>query len=111
LDPTTPRQLGRTGLALSQLGMGTAPLGNLWERITESRAEATLAAAWAGGVAAHERSPLREQRGHVVGYQMVVDDESAKGQTGLRQAALSRVSVVLDASPWRTRVATTPRES
>jgi D-threo-aldose 1-dehydrogenase len=38
LDPSTPRQLGRTGLALSQLGIGTAPLGNLWESIPESRA-------------------------------------------------------------------------
>lgn len=57
MDPTTPRQLGRTGLALSQLGMGTAPLGNLWERITESRAEATLAAAWAGGVRYFDTAP------------------------------------------------------
>jgi D-threo-aldose 1-dehydrogenase len=57
LDPSTPRQLGRTGLALSQLGIGTAPLGNLWKSIPESRAEATLAAAWAGGVCYFDTAP------------------------------------------------------
>ena len=44
--PLAKRQLGRTGLALTQLGMGTAPLGDLWERIPEERAQATFAAAW-----------------------------------------------------------------
>jgi D-threo-aldose 1-dehydrogenase len=37
--------------------MGTAPLGDLWERIPENRAEATLAAAWAGGVRYFDTAP------------------------------------------------------
>lgn len=57
MDPAAKRQLGRTGLALTRLGMGSAPLGDLWERIPESRAEATLAAAWAGGVRYFDTAP------------------------------------------------------
>ena len=57
MESGTPRQLGRCGLTLSQLGAGTAPLGDLWEQIPESRAEATLAAAWAGGVRYFDTAP------------------------------------------------------
>jgi D-threo-aldose 1-dehydrogenase len=57
MDPATTRELGRTGLALTRLGMGSAPLGDLWERIPEDRAEATLAAAWAGGVRYFDTAP------------------------------------------------------
>ena len=57
MDPSATRQLGRTGRALSQLGIGSAPLGGLWERIPESRVEATLAAAWAGGVRYFDTAP------------------------------------------------------
>jgi len=57
MDPSATRELGRTGLHLTRAGMGTAPLGDLWERIPESRAEATLAAAWAGGVRYFDTAP------------------------------------------------------
>lgn len=57
MDPRETRTLGRTGLALTHLGMGSAPLGNLWERIAESRAAATLAAASAGGVRYFDTAP------------------------------------------------------
>jgi D-threo-aldose 1-dehydrogenase len=57
MEPLARRELGRTGLELSQLGMGTAPLGDLWELIPESRVEATLAAAWAGGVRYFDTAP------------------------------------------------------
>jgi D-threo-aldose 1-dehydrogenase len=57
MDPTARRQLGRTGLALTQLGMGTAPLGDLWERIPEERAQATVAAAWQSGVRYFDTAP------------------------------------------------------
>ena len=67
MDPTARRQLGRTGCALTQLGMGTAPLGDLWERIPEERAQATFAAAWKNGVRYFDTAPwygntLAEQR-------------------------------------------------
>jgi D-threo-aldose 1-dehydrogenase len=57
MEPATRRQVGRTRLEVSQLGIGSAPLGQLWERIPESRAEATLAAAWAGGVLYFDTAP------------------------------------------------------
>ncbi|MGH6902902.1 MAG: aldo/keto reductase [Geminicoccaceae bacterium] len=57
MEPSATRELGRTGLALTQAGMGSAPLGDLWERIPESRAEATFAAAWAGGVRYFDSAP------------------------------------------------------
>ena len=75
MDPTARRQLGRTGLALTQLGMGTAPLGDLWERIPEERAQATFAAAWQQGVRYFDTAPwygntLAEQRlGHFLRQQ------------------------------------------
>ena len=75
MDPTARRQLGRTGLALTQLGMGTAPLGDLWERIPEERAQATFAAAWQHGVRYFDTAPwygntLAEQRlGHFLRQQ------------------------------------------
>jgi D-threo-aldose 1-dehydrogenase len=75
MDPTARRQLGRTGLALTQLGMGTAPLGDLWERIPEERAQATFAAAWRHGVRYFDTAPwygntLAEQRlGHFLRQQ------------------------------------------
>jgi D-threo-aldose 1-dehydrogenase len=67
MDPTARRHLGRTGLALTQLGMGTAPLGDLWERIPEDQAQATFAAAWQNGVRYYDTAPwygntLAEQR-------------------------------------------------
>jgi D-threo-aldose 1-dehydrogenase len=57
MEPSTPRRLGRTRLELSQLGIGSAPLGDLWERLPEPRAEATLATAWAGGVRYFDTAP------------------------------------------------------
>jgi D-threo-aldose 1-dehydrogenase len=57
MDPSATRLLGRTGLALTQAGMGSAPLGDLWERLPESRAQASLAAAWAGGVRYYDTAP------------------------------------------------------
>ena len=75
MDPTTARRLGRTGLALTQLGMGTAPLGDLWERIPEDQAQAAFVAAWQGGVRYYDTAPwygntLAEQRlGHFLRQQ------------------------------------------
>jgi D-threo-aldose 1-dehydrogenase len=79
MDPTAKRQLGRTGLALTQLGMGTAPLGDLWERVPEERAQATFAAAWQHGVRYFDTAPwygntLAEQRlGHFLRQQPRAD--------------------------------------
>jgi D-threo-aldose 1-dehydrogenase len=57
MAPAATRELGRTGLRLTQAGLGAAPVGDLWERIPERRAEATLAAACAGGVRYFDTAP------------------------------------------------------
>ncbi len=52
------RQLGHTGLKLTELGFGGAPLGNLYEAIPEARAEATLERAWEAGIRYYDTAPL-----------------------------------------------------
>jgi D-threo-aldose 1-dehydrogenase len=55
---TDRRPLGRTGLSVTLLGLGGAPLGDLYEVIPEPRAEATIAAAYDGGVRLFDTAPL-----------------------------------------------------
>jgi D-threo-aldose 1-dehydrogenase len=49
--------LGQTGLELTSYGLGTAPMGDLWERIPEERVAATFAAAAAGGIGYFDTAP------------------------------------------------------
>lgn len=51
-------RLGNGGLAFTELGFGTAPLGNLYKAITDEEARATLDTAWEGGVRYFDTSPL-----------------------------------------------------
>ena len=53
-----PRPLGRTGLPVSTLGFGAAPLGDLYAKLDEAQAVATVEAAIAGGVTLIDTSPL-----------------------------------------------------
>ncbi|GIJ44385.1 oxidoreductase [Virgisporangium aliadipatigenens] len=48
---------GPHGLALTELGLGTGPLGNLYEAITEARAAETVAAAWDAGIRHFDTAP------------------------------------------------------
>jgi len=57
MDPFALRKLGRSEIMLPQLGLGTAPLGQLFRDITDVDAERTLAAAWDGGVRYFDTSP------------------------------------------------------
>jgi len=57
MDPSLTRSLGKTGVRLTELGFGTAPLGELFVRIDEATAAATLAAAWDAGVRYFDTSP------------------------------------------------------
>jgi D-threo-aldose 1-dehydrogenase len=47
--------------AVARIGLGTAPLGNLFTAITDDEAHATVAAAWDGGVRCFDTAP---QYGH-----------------------------------------------
>ena len=51
-------RLGNGGLTFTELGFGTAPLGNLYKAISDDNARATLDAAWAGGVRYFDTAPL-----------------------------------------------------
>ena len=51
-------RLGNGGLKFTELGFGTAPLGNLYKAISDDDARATLDAAWDGGVRYFDTAPL-----------------------------------------------------
>jgi D-threo-aldose 1-dehydrogenase len=51
-------RLGNGGLRFTELGFGTAPLGNLYRAISDAEAEAILDAAWEAGVRYYDTAPL-----------------------------------------------------
>ncbi len=51
-------RLGNGGLTFTELGFGTAPLGNLYRAISDAEAEAILDQAWEGGVRYFDTAPL-----------------------------------------------------
>ncbi|MEP0963594.1 MAG: aldo/keto reductase [Roseobacter sp.] len=51
-------RLGNGGVTFTDLGFGTAPLGNLYKEISDEAARATLDVAWAGGVRYFDTAPL-----------------------------------------------------
>jgi len=60
-------RLGRTGVAVTELGFGGAPIGNLYTPVSDAQARATVDAAWAAGVRYFDTAPhyglgLSEQR-------------------------------------------------
>jgi D-threo-aldose 1-dehydrogenase len=52
------RTLGRTGLSVTELGFGTAPLGNLFRPLPDERARATLQAAEKAGFGYYDTAPF-----------------------------------------------------
>jgi D-threo-aldose 1-dehydrogenase len=50
IDLRARRQLGRSALNLPPFGLGTGPLGNMYDDLPEAVVQSTLAAAWDGGV-------------------------------------------------------------
>jgi len=58
MDIFEKRPLGRSGLEVSCLGLGGAPLGDLYERIPEARALGTLEAAYENGIRLFDTAPL-----------------------------------------------------
>jgi D-threo-aldose 1-dehydrogenase len=51
-------RIGNGGLTFTELGFGTAPLGNLYRAISDEDADAILQAAWDGGVRHFDTAPL-----------------------------------------------------
>jgi D-threo-aldose 1-dehydrogenase len=57
MNPVDTRQLGKSGVRLTQLGFGGAPLGELFVRVDEATAAATLQAAWDAGIRYYDTAP------------------------------------------------------
>ena len=69
MDPFQRRKLGRSDVLVPVVGMGGAPLGDLYVKITDVEAEATLHAAWDAGIRYYDTAPWygRGQSEHRVG--------------------------------------------
>ncbi len=69
MDPLARRTLGRTDVQLTQLGFGSAGLGDLYTVLPEAEAAATVAAAWDAGIRYFDTAPWygRGQAEHRVG--------------------------------------------
>jgi D-threo-aldose 1-dehydrogenase len=52
-----PQHTTRTGLALPELGLGTAPFGNLYVETTDEASAATVDAAWDAGIRSFDTAP------------------------------------------------------
>jgi D-threo-aldose 1-dehydrogenase len=67
VNPTERVKLGRTVLEVTRLGFGTAPLGGLFEALTDDEAHRVVEAAWSAGIRFFDTAPqygngLAEQR-------------------------------------------------
>ena len=58
LTTRTWRRHRRAGIDFTELGFGTAPLGNLYRAVGDDEARAVLERAWAGGVRYYDTAPL-----------------------------------------------------
>jgi D-threo-aldose 1-dehydrogenase len=58
IDPLARRQLGKSPLRVTQLGVGTAPLGDLYQRVPEPDARDMLAAGYDLGLRLFDTAPL-----------------------------------------------------
>jgi aryl-alcohol dehydrogenase-like predicted oxidoreductase len=58
VDPTARVRLGRTGLTVTRLGLGLAPLGGLYQPIGDETALATVNRAWDLGLRFFDTAPL-----------------------------------------------------
>lgn len=53
-----PRPLGRRGPLVTGLGLGTAPIGNMFTGVTDEDAHAAVDAAWDGGIRYFDTAPF-----------------------------------------------------
>lgn len=56
--PTRTWSRGGAALTVTELGFGTAPLGNLYRAVSDDEAHAVLEAAWAAGIRYYDTAPL-----------------------------------------------------
>jgi D-threo-aldose 1-dehydrogenase len=58
LKSRTWQRIENGGLTFTELGFGTAPLGNLYRAIGDDEAQAILGKAWKGGVRYYDTAPV-----------------------------------------------------
>lgn len=58
MNPAHSVRLGRTRLTVTRLGLGTAPLGGLFEEVSDDQARAAVEAAWSAGLRFFDTAPL-----------------------------------------------------
>lgn len=58
MDPTERIPLGKTRLTVTRLGLGTAPIGNLFRPVQEAEAHATIRRAYGLGLRLFDTAPL-----------------------------------------------------
>jgi D-threo-aldose 1-dehydrogenase len=58
VDPRATAEIGRTGLRVTRLGLGTAPLAGLFHAVSEADARATVERAWDLGLRFFDSAPL-----------------------------------------------------
>ena len=57
MDPTIKRPLGRSGVEVTQLGLGGASYGSIYREVSEQDALDTIGAAWESGIRYFDTSP------------------------------------------------------
>ena len=57
MDPSATRLVGRTGVAVTQLGLGGASYGELFHKVPEQDAFGAIQAAWDGGIRYYDTAP------------------------------------------------------
>jgi D-threo-aldose 1-dehydrogenase len=55
--PLATHRLGRSAVAVTELSLGGAALGNLFDEVDDATARATVDAAWAGGIRTFDTAP------------------------------------------------------
>ncbi|MGH8873634.1 MAG: aldo/keto reductase [Acidimicrobiia bacterium] len=58
MEPTEKVPLGRSGVEVTRLGLGTAPIGGLYEAVSEGDARGTLRRSWELGIRFFDTAPL-----------------------------------------------------
>ena len=58
MDPAASTRLGRSDVTVTRLGLGTAPLGNLYDEVTDEMARATVRSAYEHGLRLFDTAPL-----------------------------------------------------
>lgn len=58
MDPFATAEIGKTGLRITRLGLGGAPLGGLFESVSEESARATVSTAYRAGIRYFDTAPF-----------------------------------------------------